>query len=188
MHSMRELLRNFDSASQQRRRRNPHRPHRDIPGTSVTGMQDLAARVTAPAVADQSASVVYWTTTSATVAWMGLMGVANLVKARFVLDRIEHLGYPIYFHKMLGVAKLLGAGALVLPVPRTLREWAYAGVVFELFAAAASYTAVGDGLGRRLPPIILMPIVMASYFGWRTGRNGTSIPFAATSDTESNLL
>ena len=52
---------------------------------------------------------------------------------------IERLGYPLYFLVILGIGKLLGAVALVIPrIPR-LKEWAYAGVPFDLTGALHRY-------------------------------------------------
>jgi hypothetical protein len=57
---------------------------------------------------------------------------------------IERLGYPTYFLVILGVWKLLGAVALVIPRFPRLKEWAYAGVVFNLTGALISHVVSGD--------------------------------------------
>src|SRR5580698_3652179 len=61
---------------------------------------------------------------------MALGGISDVLRVEHNARIFEHLGYPIYLLSMLGIAKLCGAVALVLPVPRGLREWAYAGFVF----------------------------------------------------------
>ena len=65
-------------------------------------------------------------------AMMTLVGVMDVVGPKPVVDSMIALGYPLYFMRMLGVAKLLGAVALIAP-PKlpTLREWAYAGFAFD---------------------------------------------------------
>ena len=60
-----------------------------------------------------------------------------------VRDLIERLGYPQYFLVILGIWKLLGAVALVIPRFPRLKEWAYAGVVFDLTGVVASLLASG---------------------------------------------
>ena len=58
-----------------------------------------------------------------------------------VVLSLAALGYPGYLAKLLGAAKLMGVAALWLPVPKTLREWAYAGFVFNLAGAVVSHLA-----------------------------------------------
>jgi hypothetical protein len=55
-----------------------------------------------------------------------------------------HLGYPAYFIVFLGVAKLLGSIAILVPGFPRIKEWAYAGLTFDLIAALVSFIAVGD--------------------------------------------
>lgn len=72
------------------------------------------------------------------------------------------LGYPLYFLKLLGSAKILGSVALVGPRVGVLREWAYAGFVFDLVAAVASHVATKDAAHIPLPLVVLV-LVLASY-------------------------
>jgi uncharacterized membrane protein len=79
----------------------------------------------------------------------------------------RHLGYPDYFATLLGVAKVLGALALVVPVPRTLREWAYAGLTFDVIAAMVSIVAVGDPITHVALPIVFLGMVLLSFWSWQ---------------------
>ena len=76
---------------------------------------------------------------------------------------LQHLGYPPYFAFILGTGKLLGALAIVLPTPRWIKEWAYAGFFFNLTAAAFSRAAVGDPIGDIIAPLVFLAFVMASW-------------------------
>jgi hypothetical protein len=76
-------------------------------------------------------------------AMMTLSGTLFLVGPRPVIEGLGDLGYPLYFLKLLGFAKLLGVVGLLLPRRPTLREWAYAGFTFDLLAGAASHVATG---------------------------------------------
>ena len=58
---------------------------------------------------------------------------------------ITHLGYPLYFIPFIGVAKLLGSIAILVPSFKKIKEWAYAGLFFDLIAAVYS-NAVVDGI------------------------------------------
>ena len=75
---------------------------------------------------------------------------------------LQHLGYPPYFAFILGTGKLLGALAIVLPTPRWIKEWAYAGFFFNLTAAAFSRAAVGDGAADIIAPLVFLALVMVS--------------------------
>jgi hypothetical protein len=72
------------------------------------------------------------------------------------------LGYPPYFFKLLGVAKLLGVVGLLAPRQHTLREWAYAGFAFDLIAAMVSHLATG-GAAHVGQPLLVLVLLAASY-------------------------
>lgn len=76
------------------------------------------------------------------------------------------LGYPMYFFGILGVWKALGAIAILAPRYPRLKEWAYAGIFFDLTGAAASCAAVG-GYGAYgfhvIAPLVLTGVMVASW-------------------------
>src|SRR3954452_19680127 len=77
---------------------------------------------------------------------------------------IERLGYPPYFLVILGIWKLLGAVALVVPRFPRLKEWAYAGVLFDLTGAVASLLASGGSeAGSLAYPIAMIGVALASW-------------------------
>ncbi len=88
-------------------------------------------------------AVLYWLTTGLLVFELGLGGIWDVFRLPHVRLTMERLGYPGYFLLILGVWKLLGATALVVPRFPRLKEWAYAGAVFELTGALASHLASG---------------------------------------------
>ena len=71
-------------------------------------------------------------------------GGIMLVSGRRVVDVVTQLGYTVYVLTILGVWELLGVIALLVPGFALLKEWAYAGIFFELTGAAASHAAVGN--------------------------------------------
>ncbi len=90
------------------------------------------------------------------------------------------LGYPMYFFAILGVWKVLGAVAILVPRYPLLKEWAYAGIFFDLTGAAASCAAVG-GYGAYgfhiLAPLILTVVAVASWALRPTSRTmGVFVP------------
>jgi uncharacterized membrane protein YphA (DoxX/SURF4 family) len=76
--------------------------------------------------------VVYWVTTALLPLELALGGVWDVLRVPQVREVTDRLGYPTYFLVILGVWKLLGAIALIVPRFPRLKEWAYAGVVFNL--------------------------------------------------------
>ncbi len=90
-------------------------------------------------------SVSYWITTGFLAFAVGSGGVAQALHMPQNVEGTVHiLGYPTYFLTILGIWKVLGAIAIVVPRYPRLKEWAYAGIFFDLTGAAASHAAVGD--------------------------------------------
>lgn len=112
----------------------------------------------------KTGSIGYWVST-ALVAFAFLSGgAAHLVRAPQVVEGIgTHLGYPVYFIVLLGAWKLLGGLVVLLPGLRLAKEWAYAGMVFDLTGATASHVAVGDDARHVVVPLVIAALVVASW-------------------------
>lgn len=111
--------------------------------------------------------IAYWTTTVLVALFIGSGGVAQVMHVKATVDGFEHiLGYPAYFVTILGVWKVLGPIAILAPGFPRLKEWAYAGIFFDLTGAAASCAAVGDfgAYGFHvITPLILTGFTVASW-------------------------
>lgn len=105
--------------------------------------------------------VIYWTATGLVAAAMAASGSMYLIGNPEVMQGFETLGYPVYFVLMLGIAKLLGAAALLIPVPDRIREWAYAGIGFTLIGATWTHIATQTPFAA---PLILLGILGLSYW------------------------
>jgi hypothetical protein len=90
-------------------------------------------------------------------------GVADLLRPPPVVEGMTHLGYPAYFMIILGVWKLLGGGVVLLPGLALIKEWAYAGMIFDLTGASASHVASGDDVRHIVTPLVLAVLVVASW-------------------------
>jgi DoxX-like protein len=90
-------------------------------------------------------------------------GRTSLVSGPFVVDIITHLGYPVYFLTILGVWKILGGITLFAPGLPRVKEWAYAGIFFELTGAAASFVEHGDDARELIAPFLLAGLALASW-------------------------
>jgi hypothetical protein len=76
---------------------------------------------------------------------------------------ITQLGYPVYFIVLLGVWKVLGALAILAPRLPRLKEWAYAGIFFDLTGASVSHAASGSSAGNVVGPAVFALVAMASW-------------------------
>src|SRR5712664_5025256 len=106
---------------------------------------------------------IYWVTTVFVATAFLVTGIGNLVPIAHIAQDMRHLGYPPYFLNILGAWKILGAVAIVFPrVPR-LKEWAYAGMIFDLTGAAISRSASGDNITMVIVPIAIASLVLISW-------------------------
>lgn len=108
-------------------------------------------------------NAVYWTTTTLIALAFLSGGAAYLSRAGFALQGMAELGYPVYFVTVLGVWKVLGGLALLAPRLPLLKEWAYAGIAFDLTGAACSHAAVGHPAVKVIVPLVLLGIAAASW-------------------------
>lgn len=79
-------------------------------------------------------------------------------------EGIARLGYPPYFLTLLGVWKLLGVAALLVPRAVLLKEWAYAGFFFLLTGAVFSHIAVGHAAKELVPSLLLLALTVISWW------------------------
>ena len=107
--------------------------------------------------------VAYWITTALVALEFGVGGVMDILKLPPFFALMLHLGYPPYFSCIIGVWKILGAIAIIIPRFSLLKEWAYAGMFFNMTGAAASQLAVGDVAESLIAPIIFTALVVASW-------------------------
>jgi hypothetical protein len=106
----------------------------------------------------------YWVCTSLLVLWLVPNGVLDLMRIPGVINGLAHLGYPSYLAIILGTWKLLAVAALLHPGTRLLREWAYAGITFDMFDAFVSHVAVHDPLPVAVAPLFVLGFAAGSYF------------------------
>src|SRR5262249_38199723 len=83
--------------------------------------------------------IAYWMTTGIVVFAMFSGGIAELTQRPETIEGMTQLGYPVYFVMILGFWKLLGSVALVIPGFPRVKEWAYAGIFFNMTGAAVSH-------------------------------------------------
>jgi DoxX-like family len=109
--------------------------------------------------------IFFWIATVILLLWEGAMPLGTLLFApQFATVGTKALGYPDYFAYALIICKVLGVIAIAIPqVPAKLKEWAYAGLTFNLIFAAISHTVVDGNIGFIAMPIVFMGILAVSY-------------------------
>ena len=105
----------------------------------------------------------YWATTGLFAAAFLASGAAELASAPAVVASTVALGYPAYVVTILGIWKVLSVPALLTPRLPRLKEWAYAGIFFDLTGAAASHAFSGDSPGKIAIPLVLLLVAAASW-------------------------
>ena len=120
--------------------------------------------------------IIYWIATL----WLALGMVSTGLVQLFRMEGegavappgvygIKYLGYPVYFLTILGVWKMLGVVAVLLPAGRQvflnlIREWAYAGFFFVMTGAIFSHVASGNSISEILPPLLLLTLTVISWY------------------------
>ena len=105
----------------------------------------------------------YWTATGLFCLILLFSGIAHFTHVEFIVEAMAHLGYPLYFMTVIGLAKILGVAALLAPGRPLLKEWAYAGFTFNLLGATASHAFSGDPMSEAIRPFLVLFLLAASY-------------------------
>ena len=104
-------------------------------------------------------NILYWTFTGLFALVMLMSGIQNALVTEQSIEVFKSLGYPEYIIPFIGVAKVLGSIAILIPGLRTLKEWAYAGLFFDL--SGATYSSV---VAQELHPVMLGMLVFFGLF------------------------
>lgn len=105
----------------------------------------------------------YWVTTVIVALVLFSGGLFQVMHQTGAVEGITRLGYPVYVVTILGVWKMLGGVALLAPRTPRLKEWAYAGAIFDLTGAALSQAASDTGTGHIVWPLGLAALAVASW-------------------------
>ncbi|WP_373553337.1 DoxX family protein [Haliscomenobacter sp.] len=112
-------------------------------------------------------TLIYWIVTGLFAAFMIFSSISNVTLAPEAVAMLsDHLGYPKYIIPFLGAAKILGAIAILVPSFRRIKEWAYAGLFFDLVGAFFSLLQVDGPQPSVFFMLIFIGMLLASYFLW----------------------
>ena len=111
--------------------------------------------------------IIYWIATIWLALGMLSTGAVQLFKAKEGqggVDMITHLGYPIYLETIIGIWKIMGVVAVLIPKFPLLKEWAYAGFFFVMSGAFFSHIASGDSATELIPSLLLLFLIVTSWY------------------------
>ena len=119
--------------------------------------------------------IIYWVATLWLALGMTATGIVQILQVKEEVDMMAHLGYPLYFLVILGVWKLLGVIAILIPKFPLLKEWAYAGFFFNMFGAVFSHFASGSAASEFFGPTLLIVLTIVSWYFRPADRKTVSI-------------
>jgi uncharacterized membrane protein YphA (DoxX/SURF4 family) len=111
--------------------------------------------------------IIYWIATiwlALGIVSTGLVQLFHGKEGQGGAEMIAHLGYPAYVLTILGVWKMLGVVAVLVPKFPLIKEWAYAGFFFVMTGAIFSHIAVGDHASAMLPALLLLVLTVVSWY------------------------
>src|ERR1044071_503712 len=108
--------------------------------------------------------IVYWIATLWLALGMASTGIVQLLKQPADVDMMARLGYPAYLLTILGIWKILGVIAVLVPKYPLVKEWAYAGFFFAMSGAAISHIVMRDPFSDIFPPLLLLVLTVASWY------------------------
>jgi hypothetical protein len=114
--------------------------------------------------------IIYWIATGWLALGMVSTGVVQLMHTKEEIDLMNHLGYPVYFLTLIGIWKMLGTIAVLVPKFPVLKEWAYAGFFFAMSGAIFSHIAVAGPLMDMFGPALLVVLTAVSWYFRPAGR------------------
>jgi uncharacterized membrane protein YphA (DoxX/SURF4 family) len=139
--------------------------------------------------AGKAGKIIYWIATI----WLSLgmlsTGAVQLFKVKGdspgSVDSVTQLGYPAYFVTMLGISKILGVIAVLIPKFPLLKEWAYAGFFFMMSGAVFTHIAAGNSISEIFPSLLLLILTLVSWYFRPSDRK---IPFLAAGRVSDDQL
>ena len=108
--------------------------------------------------------IIYWIATILLAFGMLASGVSQLLHVKEMDELIAHVGYPMYFMNIIGVWKVVGVIAILIPGFKLLKEWAYAGFFFLMTGALISHLIIGDDGKAILGPLFQTIFIILSWY------------------------
>ncbi len=108
--------------------------------------------------------IIYWVATLWLALGMVSTGIVQIIHMKEEVDRMAALGYPAYFLTIIGMWKMLGVVAVLLPKFPLVKEWAYAGFFFLMSGAILTHLSVGSAAADYFGPTLLLVLTSVSWY------------------------
>jgi hypothetical protein len=112
----------------------------------------------------KSKKIWYWIITGILSFCLFSGGLAQALQVQGVVQGFKPLGYPIYFISIIGIWKMLGIIAILIPGFKLLKEWAYAGLFFTMTGAVISHIASNDIHAQIVAPLVFSIFIVLSWY------------------------
>ncbi|WP_080055805.1 DoxX family protein [Spirosoma aerolatum] len=120
-------------------------------------------------------NILYWILTGLFAFVMAGSAIPNIMVNPMSVQGFHEMGYPTYIIPFLGWAKLLGVVAILVPGFPRLKEWAYAGLIFDLLGATYSVANSGKELVQWAPIFIFVALGFGSYYAYHKKRKAMAL-------------
>lgn len=120
-------------------------------------------------------NIIYWVATIWLSLGMVSTGIVQIIQLEEEALKMKALGYPMYFLTIIGVWKILGVLAILVPKFPLVKEWAYAGFFFVMSGAVFTHLAVGDSIAEYFGPVLLLVLTIISWYFRPTQRKLNTI-------------
>jgi len=128
------------------------------------------------ATSNKKLNIAYWVVAALFGGFMIFSAIPDIMMNPDAVKMIhDDMGYPMYFLKFIGVAKLFGGLAILIPGFPRIKEWAYAGLMFDLISATYSFIALGKTPLEWSPMLIFLALGFTSYFLYHKKYKTTAI-------------
>lgn len=122
-------------------------------------------------------NIIYWIFTGLLLALMLMSGIQNLLSTEASVKLVSgQLKYPEYFIPFIGLAKTLGAVAMLIPGYPRIKEWIYSGFTFDFTAALYSTIATGESVMMWWPMLLFFVILAGSYIYYHKRLKASASP------------
>ncbi len=118
---------------------------------------------------------ICWIVTGLMAALIIVSAIPDVLQIPDAVAVFRHLGYPTYLLPFLGSAKMLGVAAVLFSGAPRIKEWAFAGLTFDLTGALYSHVSVGDPPSAWLPAVIGLALMAGSYVTYRRRLNQAKV-------------
>jgi uncharacterized membrane protein YphA (DoxX/SURF4 family) len=120
---------------------------------------------------NKTQKIIYWVATLWLASGMLASGAQQLLQRKMEgaisppgVEGITQLGFPVYFLTIIGIWKILGVVALLVPKFPLLKEWAYAGFFFIMTGAIYTHVALGHSFTVIFPSLLLLILTVVSWY------------------------